>query len=329
MTMSNLTSVSSMFRVAAVAAVLVLIATGCGNDTVTVNEAPEATEAPTETTAPETETTTERPPEDLSPGELLLASIDATTGSAARGQTRIEGEMVEDSGESFAMDFQVDAEGDIETVLVDGGDPSVPPITVRIVDGQTYAGFPGAVAQQMFPDFGGETAWLTVGPAHAEQFAILCASPLASLGSGAAECDPATDLRDLADAAEEATILGAEDLHGVPTTQIRFVVPFANLMSASASEDPFGGDFGGSLDGGLPVDAWIDDDMLLRKLSVDLSVIFGGFAEAFGAEDDPDIALPGWRSVIEYFDFDDNISIEAPAPESLVGDFAQVQDAFN
>ena len=327
--MSNLTSVSSMFRVAAVAAVLVLIATGCGNDTVTVNGAPEATEAPTETTAPENETTTEPPPEDLSPGELLLAAIDATTGSAARGQTRLEGEMVEASGEPLTVDFQVDTEGDIEAMLAGGGDPSAPPLTVRIVDGQTYAGFPGAFAQQMFPDFEGETAWLTVGPGFSEQFAIACASPLANLELGSGECDPATDLRGLADAAEEATVLGDEDLHGVPTTHLRFIVPFANLLSTDTGQDAFGGDFGGSLEGSLPVDVWIDDDMLLRKLAVDLSGIFGGFAGAFGAEDNPDIAIPSWQTVIEYFDFDDSISIDAPAPESVVGDFAQVQGLVN
>lgn len=320
-----------MGKLTAVAAVLFLVATGCGNDTDAVNEAPEGTEAPTESTAPQNETTTtttEPSAEDLSPADLLLASIEATTGSAARGQTRLEGEMVEASGESLAVDFQIDAEGDLEAMLAGSGDPTVPPLTIRIVDGQTYAGFPGAFAQQMFPDFGGETAWLTVGPEFSEQFAIACASPLANLQPGSAECDPAADLRGLADAAEEATVLGAEELRGVPTTHIRFVVPLASLASAGAGQDAFGGALGGALEGSLPVDVWIDDDTLLRKLAVDLSGIFGGFADAFGAEDASDIAIPSWLSVIEYYDFDDSISIEAPTAESLVSDFAEVQAAF-
>ena len=41
-----------MAKLTVVAALLALIATGCGNDTVTVNEAPEGTETPTESTAP-------------------------------------------------------------------------------------------------------------------------------------------------------------------------------------------------------------------------------------------------------------------------------------
>jgi len=178
--MSNPASASGMFKIAAATAALCFFAAGCSNDTVTVNEAQPAAEA----TAPADETTTtEAPAEDLSPADLLSVAVEATTGRAARGQTRLEGEMVEASGESVAVDFQLDAEGDVEAMFADGGDPSAPPLTVRIVDGQTYAGYPGAFAQQMFPDFGGETAWLTVGPAHAEQFGLACASPLASLGT--------------------------------------------------------------------------------------------------------------------------------------------------
>ena len=129
----------------------------------------------------------------------------------------------------------------------------------------------------------------------------------------------------MADSAEEAAVLGDEELRGVHTTRIRFVVPYANLLSADASAGLLDGVVGGSLDGSLPVDAWIDDDMLLRKLTVDLSGVFSGFAEAFSAEDSPKVDTPGWQTTIEYFDFDDGISIEAPATESLVGDFAQVQ----
>lgn len=311
----------------ATAAVLLLIATGCGNDTVTVSQAPESTEAPIQSTAPETETTTTQAPAPTSPSELLAASIEATTGRAVRGQTRLEGEMVVASGGALTIDFQADADGDVEATLADSGDPSAPPLTIRIVDGQTYAGFPGAFAQQMFPSFQGETAWLTVRGEQAEQFAIACASPLANLGVVSAECDPAADLRGLADAAEEATVIGDEELRGVSTTRIRFVVPLANL--ASAGQDSLGADFVGALDANLPVEVWIDDDTLLRKLAMDLSSIFGGFADAFGAEDGADIEISSWQSVIEFFEFDERISIDVPAPESLVGDFAEVQGAFN
>ena len=310
-----------MGRLTAVAAILFLVATGCGNDTVEVQPAPEATEAPAASTAPETTTTTEAPAAespsaDLSPSELLLASIEATTGRAVRGQMRTEGGMVEDSGGAPVVDFQTDAQGNSEALL---SDPSGEQIRVRIVDGQTYAGFPGALAVQLFPDFQGETAWLTVGPEFAGNFAIPCASPLAALGTVSPQCDPAADLRGLADAAEEATVVGDEELRGVSTTHLQFVVPMSNLPST-------GGDLGGALAGNLSVDVWIDDDTLLRKLVVDLGSLFGGFADAFGAEDGAaDIEMPTLQSVIEYYDFDDSISIEAPAPESLIADYAEIQ----
>ncbi len=315
-----------MAKLTAIAAVLFLIATGCGNDTVTVNEAPEGTETPTESTAPEIETTTTEAPAP-SASDLLLGAIESSAGRAVRGQMRVEGDMVDANGDALTIDFESDAEGDIEAMLSDG-DPAAPPVTVRIVDGQTYAGFPGVMAAQFFPDFQGETAWFTVTGQDAEAFAIACASPLAQLSQQPTGCDPAGDLRGLVDVAEEVTVVGDEEVRGVPTQRIRFVVSIANLPSAGATGDGLGGDLGGVLEGTIAVDVWIDDDMLLRMLSVDLGAIFAGFPEAFGG-DDADMELPTWQTIIEYYDFDESISIESPPPESLVGDFAQVQGFVN
>ncbi len=315
-----------MGKLTTIAAVLVLIATGCGNDTVTVNEAPEGTETPTESTAPEIEaTTTEAPAPTASASDLLLGAIESSAGRAVRGQMRVE---VDANGDALTIDFESDAQGDIEAMLSSGGDPSAPPMTVRIVDGQTYAGFPGVMAAQFFPDFQGETAWFTVSGQDAQAFPIACASPLAHLSSQPTGCDPAGDLRGIVDVAEEVTVVGNEEVGGVPTQRIGFVVSIANLPSEGAARDGLGGDLGGVVEGTIAVDAWIDDDMLLRMLSVDLGSVFPGFAGAFGG-DDADIELPTFLSIIEYYDFDESISIEPPSPESLVGDFAQVQDFVN
>ena len=312
-----------MAKLTAVAALLALFATGCGNDTVTVTPEPTATEAPTQTTAPETTTSAAAAPV-VSASDLLLGAIESSAGRAVRGQLRLEGDMFDANGDALTIDFESDAQGDIEAMLSPGGDPSAPPLTVRFVDGQTYAGFPGVMAAQFFPDFQGETAWFTVSGQDAQAFAIACASPLAQLRQQPAGCDPAGDLRGIVDVAEEVTVVGDEEVRGVPTQRIRFVVSIADLPSAGAAGDGLGGDLGGVLEGTIAVDVWVDDDMLLRMLAVDLGSIFAGFAEAFGA-DDADMELPTWQSIIEYYDFDESISIEAPAPESLLGDFAQVQ----
>lgn len=312
-----------MVRLAAAAALLALFATGCGNDTVTVSPAPEATEAPTQSPAPDTapeSTAPAAPDPELSASDLLSHAIESTVGRAVRGQLRVEGDMAD----APAIDFQRDAQGDTEAMF-SGGEQSGPPLTVRIVDGQTYAGFPGVMAAQMFPDFGGETAWFTVSGQNAEGFAaIACASPLAQLRVQPGGCDPAADLRGLADAAEEATFAGDEEVGGTPTRRLRFVVSPTSLPSAGAASGGFGDDPAAALGGNITIDVWIDADMLLRRLVVDLSSIFGGFADAFGGED-ADIELPTWQNVVEYYDFDESISIEAPSPESLLGDFAQVQ----
>ncbi len=313
-----------MGRFTAAAAVLLLFATGCGNDTVTVSPEPETTEAPTQSTAPDAAPeTTAAPAQELSASDLLAAAIESTVGRSVRGQLRLEGDMVDANGDGLAVDFETDAQGDTEAML-SGGDPSGPPLTVRIVDGQTYAGFPGIMAAQLFPDFVGETAWFTVSGQNAEEFAIACASPLAQLRVQPGNCDPAADLRGLADAAEEATIVGDEEVRGIPAQRLRFTVSLASLPSAGAASDGFGDDPALGLDGNIAIDVWIDDDMLLRMLVVGLSSIFGGFADAFGGED-TDIEVPSFQSVVEYYDFDESISIEAPSPESLLGDFSQVQ----
>ena len=316
-----------MAKLTAVAALLALFATGCGNDTVAVSTAPKATEAPTESTAPDTApetTTTAASAPDVSAADLLLGAIESSAGRAVRGQMRVEGDMVDADGDALSIDFESDAQGDIEAMLSGGGDPSAPPVTVRIVDGQTYAGFPGVMAAQFFPDFQGETAWFTVTGQDAQAFAIACVSPLAQLSSQPTGCDPAGDLRGIVDVADEVTVVGDEEVRGVPTQRLRFVVSMANLPSAGAAQDALGGELGGVLEGTIAVDVWIDDDMLLRMLAVDLGSIFAGFAEAFGG-DDADMELPTWQTIIEYYDFDESISIEPPSPESLVGDFAQVQ----
>ncbi len=307
---------------AAITALISLVAVGCSNDNITVSTAPDAAETSAPSTAPETATeTTPAAAVELSASDLLSVAIESTVGRAARGQLRIEGDMA-DPGGTQAIDFETDAQGDTESSLAD--DPSAPQLTVRIVDGQTYVGFPGDMAAVMFPDFAGETAWFTVTGQNAEQFAIACASPLSQLRVQPGDCDPAGDLRGLAAVAAEATVVGDEEVRGVPAQRLRFTVSMADLPSATEARDGLGGDVGGMLEGSVPVDVWIDDDMLLRMLVVDLSPIFGGFADAFGGED-ADIELPTWRSVVEYYDFDESISIEAPTPESLLGDFSQVQ----
>ena len=314
-----------MGRLTAVTAVLILIATGCGNDTVEVNPAPEATEAPATSTAVENETTTtESPAVEASPSEVLFASIDATVGRALRGQVSIPF----GPEHALSIDFVSDAQGDSEISLPMDHDSGLPPdaqFRLRIVDDQMYFGAPAIMARQVFPDFAGDTAWLTIGPEYAAEFEIFaCASPLAALGTGSGDCDPAADMTGLANAAEEGTVLGDEDVRGVPTTHLQFEVPLANL-DTGAGEDEFGDQPPLPLEGNVALDVWIDDEMLIRKLVVDLSSVFGAFAEGFGAED---VELPFFGTVVEYYDFDESISIEVPSPESLLGDYADIQAQF-
>ncbi len=316
---------------AALIAVAALIAAGCGNNNITTDPEPDTTEVSSEEVAPEdVPATTESPATGNSPSEFLLAAIDSTAGRAVRGQTRFEGDMVDASGENLTVDFEADAQGDVQSML-SSNDPAFPPSTVRIVDGRTYVGLPGEFAarslpgfERLFPGFEGGTAWFTVAGADAERYAIACASPLTQFRTGTVDCDPAGDLRYLADEAEEATELAEEEVFGVPTRHLRFTVAPAGLAPTAASRDE-SGDLAGGFDGVVAVDVWIDADMLLRKMVVDLSSLFGGFAAVF-SDDDAEVEVPSWQHVIEYREFDESISFEAPSPESLLGDFAELAD---
>ena len=79
--------------------------------------------------------------------------------------------------------------------------------------------------------------------------------------------------------------------------------PFAEGMEA----------FFAMLDTGFEVDVWIDDDTLIRRLAFDLASMFAGLAGA-------DEAVPSSLITLEFYDFDADISVDAPPPELIVDD---------
>ena len=60
---------------------------------------------------------------------------------------------------------------------------------------------------------------------------------------------------------------------------------------------------------------WIDDENLIRRLAFDLASLFAGLAGA-----DADVEVPSSLITLEFYDFDADISVEAPPPEAIVDD---------
>ena len=149
-----------------------------------------------------------------------------------------------------------------------------------------------------------------------------------------ADCDLLGETGAFLEAASEPEIVGREDVRGVEATRVRFQVSLLDLMGEALGMEPDDGEtseagafddtasdpfaegldqFFGFLDAGFEVEVWIDDESLIRRLTFDLASMFAGLAgEDAGAE------MPSSLMTLEFYDFDADISVDAPPPEVIV-----------
>ena len=286
--------------------------------------------------------------EDASPAdaEALLAS--ATTELAGRS---VRGEAAIELGPGFELstNFESDADGDIAVTveLPPGLDPEFPgggEAELRYVGGATYVR--PFVSAETLADLGVDEAWYVaesaaggdpMSDAMGSAGGVMCMFPQ-SLVEPFPDCDPLGETGAFLEAASEAEIVGREDVRGVEATRVRFLVSLLDLAGdalgmepdeddAEASEggafddsasDPFAEGLEqifGFLDADLEVEVWIDDENLIRRLAFDLASLFGGFAGA-----DADVEVPSSLITLEFYDFDADISVDAPPPETIIDD---------
>ena len=230
----------------------------------------------------------------------------------------------------------------------------------RYVDDAVYIDFPAALAPEFSAEVTEDRPWLVndsqVGVA-AYVAATLCPTPLASLGalpvlrlrSGRTDCSPLSDAVALARWAREAEMVGREEVRGAGTTRVRYVVLLGRLVADSfqvaqggtlpdlsgdadydddwatpevdESGEPLWDDPLGIGPGATDINVWIDDESLVRRVSMDLSWMFGtdggglGFEAAEG---------PLFQSIVEFYDFDADIMVEAPPAESIAGNMSDL-----
>ena len=276
--------------------------------------------------------------------EALLAS--ATTqlaGRSVRGEATIELAP----GFELSTNFEFDADGDLAVTveLPPGLDPEFPggaEAELRYVAGTTYVRPP--VSAEALADLGVDEAWYVaesvaggdpMGDAMGSVGGVMCIFPQA-MNESFADCDPLGDTGTFLEAASEAEIVGREDVRGVETTRVRFLVSLRDLAGealgaapgeddAEASEggafddsasDPFAEGLEqifGFLEADLEVEVWIDDENLIRRLAFDLASLFAGLAG-------PDAEIPSSLITVEFYDFDADISVDAPPPEAILDD---------
>ena len=274
--------------------------------------------------------------------EALLASATTTLdGRSARGEATFELAP----GFSLTTTFESDADGDLAATieLLPGIDPEFPAgaeAEVRYVGGVVYARPP--VSAETLAGLGVDEAWFIaeplasgdpMGDAMGSAGGLMCVFPQ-STDTFSAECDPLGDVGIFVEAGRGAEIVGREDVRGTEATRVRFGVSLMDLAGDALGE-AFGGDdagaddgaffddsssdpfaegldeFFGLLDTPFEVEIWIDDDTLIRRLTFDLASMFAGLAG-------PDEVIPSNLITVEFYDFDADISVDAPPPELIV-----------
>lgn len=273
---------------------------------------------------------------------LLSSAATTLEGRSVRGEATVELAP----GFELSSTFESDVDGDLAATveLPPGFDPQFgagADAEVRYVAGMVYVRPP--VTAETLAALGLDEAWHTGGRAAGDDpmsmdmgsaGGVICVFPqMQEAPTG--DCDPLGEMGTLLEAASEPEIAGRKDVRGEETTGVRFRVSLMDLAGealgmvpddgeASTSEDgvfddsasdPFaeGLDqiFGFLADAGFEVEAWIDGDGLIRRLAFDLNSIFAGLGGT-GEQ------MPSSLITLEFYDYDADISVDAPPPEAIV-----------
>ena len=272
---------------------------------------------------------------------LLASAVTQLDGRSVRGEATFD--LAPGFGLSTSFDY--DAEGDLAAMieLPPGVDPNFPAgadAEFRYVGGVVYARPP--VPAATLAELGVDEAWYIAEPlptgdpfgdAMASGGGLMCVFPQ-SADALLAECDPLGDIGTLLEGASDPEVVGREAVRDTETTRVRFRMSLMDLMAEAmgrtpgeddagttegefyddGSTDPFAEgmeEFFSMLDTGFEVEVWIDDDSLIRRLAYDLASMFAGLAG-------PDEVIPSSLITVEFYDFDADISVDAPPPEAIV-----------
>lgn len=290
-------------------------------------------EPATSTTNPDDETEPSTPISgNLDASALLSAAAEASTGQSVRGEFTV-GMSSETDAVLASATFETDADGNTAMTFSLFGSLGM---EFRFVDDMAYVQLPPMFLSSLGLETTAPDPWLTVDGASAAELGAGCPSPLSFLqpGGSTTECDPLGDTAMLLpEFVDDATIVGREALRGFQTTVVRLTPSVQNLIGAGLESSLDSENGGGDpealiemfpVDAEIRVDIWIDDDLRIHRTVVDLGSFMAGFTDA-GAEGLGE--MPQIVSTTDYFDHNTEIVVEAPLPEQVIGDLADLQDA--
>ncbi len=344
-------------RLLSIIAVLALGVSACGGSTDGETAGEVVTAATVSATTPATSATTASPaaselsadvptdaPTDAptnAPTNAMASLIDALEASAemsVRGDMRLEAfgfmsadVQFESDGDDFSMVLNFDQLGDSQDLQSGAEIRSVDDVAyVQIVESQSVRGSTEA---------GMPEGWFSLDPPTAAQLGVVCPSPVPGGVPSSGVCPIPSDNTFMIEYLTGANIVGQDEIDGTVTTQIRFTVDAEALATDTAAQlggaDGIAGDFGiGDFDDfGVDefiFDAWIDGDGYIRRMIFDLAAVVEEFA---GETDEAEWGglrgaltdLFDFSTVINFYDYGADISIEAPPEDEIVGDFGDTR----
>jgi len=219
----------------------------------------------------------------------------------------IEGETLELTAAGVFAGQQAQMEMDFGAMLgaIDGAGEEVPPGLDEpmqiVVDGATmYLRWPFLEAM------GGAPGWMSVS---AEELGVASDA----MGTGwSATNNPAQMLETLRGvASSDIEELGTTDIRGVEATGYRVEVDLAK--AAEQMDGDLRASFEASIEelglATMPMDVWIDEDGLARRVEMDLAAMMAGVAEAE--------QLEGGTMTMDFFDYGDDVEIQVPDPSEV------------
>ena len=266
---------------------------------------------------------------------LLAEGSSVLVGRAARGVATIAISGIEDEAAvELASRFESDADGDL-SVRIDfepGVDPQFPDggaAEIRYAGREAYVRTTGAadafavVEASVGAD--GRSAWFVAAsessgdPRSLEGLAaLICVFPQSS-PEVSWDCDPLSSVAALLATASEASIAGRDTIREVPTTKVEFRVPLTELYPASFVDgleetletygDTLASEEFEQLSGlleGIAAEVWMDGSGLVRRLALDFSPA---------------------RIIVEFYDFDADIVVDAPPRDQVAGELPRFDGA--
>ena len=213
------------------------------------------------------------------------------------------------------MQMELDMGSMFEALAAAEGEPLPPGFSEpweMVADGSTFY-----LRAPIF-ELAGVDGWLSMTPED-------LGTSAGAMGFGGGAYDFTQTLEALRGAAGEPEVVGEEDVRGVATTRYRLDLDLAEAIASAPEEqreqlEAAFEQMGGSADlaaGVIPVEAWVDEDDLPRRIRMDMTSMLRTMGQGEGSV----------TMTMDFFDFGDDVAIEVPSADEVTS-FREAMGGF-